>query len=259
MGLAWGVRFTEVFQRTNSDPVQHWDPQSCRPNPLNTSGSTNTEHRVREGDRLSVQAFTIRTFFLHKLLLSLFSDSQKAAFITLWNISFNWRSICSLALLPAGCTCQRGSSVPGDVTRQSYHNTRTLEMLLFRVYSSARTAVPLAATSTLVKLSQPIHKQDNHICWLFKTSLTNIKIKHLLLQKIRQAWEDYHYYFSSRTPYAFKSHTHDSSSHISTLLHTSLGPLCSKRDLYSLILSECQGVIQQSFLDRFLHTLQFAL
>lgn len=75
---------------------------------------------MREGRtyRQNVQTFTNCAFFLHKLLLSLFSDSQKAAFITLRNISFNRQSICSLALLAAGCTCQCGSSVPEEMTRQ---------------------------------------------------------------------------------------------------------------------------------------------
>lgn len=69
-------------------------------------------------DSLCVQAFTIHTFFPHSLLLSLFSDSQKSAFITFWNISFNRRSVCSLAFLAAGCTCQRGSLIPEEMTRQ---------------------------------------------------------------------------------------------------------------------------------------------
>ena len=196
-----------------------------------------------KGDGLSIQTSTICILFLHKLLLSLFSDSQKAAFITLWNISFNQRSIRSLALLAAGCTCQRGSSVPEDMTRQfipQRTDSRDASVL------SSQLSSPPSSTGCHLhpdQASRSIHKEDNHICMLFKIRLTNIKRQHLPFRKIRQAWADYRYYFSSRIHMLLIATCTKNSSHISNLPCTLLGSLCSKRDLYSLIPSECQRVI----------------
>lgn len=156
-------------------------------------------------DSLCVQAFAIHTFFLHKLL-SLFSDSQKSAFITFWNISFNRKSVCSLAFLAAGCTCQRGSLIPEEMTRQfiAQHtdsgDASTPSQQLSSHSSSTGCHLHPGQNSQCT--------QDKHTCRPLRIRLTNIKSQHLSLQKTRQTRADC-YHFSSRMLNAVNSHMHN--------------------------------------------------